>query len=138
MKPTRRQLIFIAAIAIAVFFVIVLSFRQSPTSSPLQQVSLTPIPPNDSYNNAQQSLLPTNAPLMKKEEAVGSLLQYVPYNGTYCTFDYDVDEGKYILILKQETEAQGRNECDAWLKTHGVGELSWIRNFRQIVITPGV
>lgn len=134
MKFTKRQLLIVAGVLVLLLVIIILSFRQIPNQQPTVPVSLTPVPPNTTYDAGQKQVVQTAAPFITHEEAVTGLLPYVPYHGERCSFDYHIEEGSFILTLEKDTVETGREECTRWLQTHGVDDMSWIRNLKETII----
>lgn len=134
MKFTKRQLFIVAGVLFLLLIIIILSLRQIPSQQPTIPVSLTPVPPNTSYEAGQKEVVRTAAPFITHEEAVTGLLPYVPYHGQACSFYYRIEEGSFVITLQQDIVDLGKKECTRWLQSHGVEELSWVRNLKEEII----
>jgi hypothetical protein len=130
---------FILVVAL-IAFTAVLQRRTEQSSStttqipiPTTNVLITPGTPStipaqsEEYQKSIQIIHNQEAPFIKREAAVGKLLDILPYEGTNFKMENDYQAMQYVVTIKKGKETEGQDEFDAFLKLHEIVDQSWIR-----------
>ncbi|GEM_PF-5583773 len=141
-----KQKLTIAIVVLSVVVVILglaVTVLQRQTANPQTSTEITPSPtgislpgqaasiktPDQSeiYIKSSQEIAKKEEPLVERESMVGQIYEYLPFKGINFRIEHDPQQLKYVITIRRGKEVEGNAEFDAFLKSHGVGDRSWIR-----------
>lgn len=143
----KKTYIIIAFVVITAFLIFISNLLQngnqtsstdllSPTPLPIAEFEATETEtatsniPADSkqYKATREKIADIEESLIRKEAAVGSLLDLLPYQGINFKIENDYANTQYVVTVNKGKEKEGNEEFNNFLKQNGVAERSWIRD----------
>ncbi len=143
----KRIVYFGLGIIIVILTGVSISFSSPKTNNPSIPTVAPSITP---YINSQQPKTPTESspdPVLfdnnqrtfqkiangeqdkyQQWQKVASLRLLLPYSGQLFTLSFDYSKGSFVLTLNRNNISEGTKEFNAFLKTNGIMDTSWLEN----------
>jgi hypothetical protein len=137
MKKTYLLIITLITL-VFIFIVIAILFSSFKKPGRIKMLHFTPNPiittaPVSSAHfilpDSRPTRLPSDYP--KGGTEISSLIQRLPYRGTYFSLYYNYSDDIFILFLDKNKSAAGETEFENFLKQNGILDKSWIKNLNQ-------